>query len=301
MARDEQSKGRSERRAKARSSERSNGRLDGKVTVITGGASGMGLATVKRFVDEGARVVIGDLQGEPGARLARELGDSVRFRLTDVSREADVEALVRFAVDEFGRLDCMFNNAGFGGIAGELVDLDLGAAYRNTVDVLFTGVLAGVKHAARAMKRNGGGSIINTASVAGLRGGYGPHVYSAMKSAVVSLSRSAALELGEHGIRVNAICPGFIATAIFAGQRNWSYETRQRFIGELERFPATTPIRRAGLGPDIAAMALYLASDESTFVTGQQFVVDGGLMAGNPPDPTRRSGIQELADRFESE
>ncbi|HET6470925.1 MAG TPA: SDR family oxidoreductase, partial [Pseudomonadales bacterium] len=158
-----------------------------------------------------------------------------------------------------------------------------------------------VKHAARAMKRAGGGSIINTASVAGLRGGYGPHVYSAMKAAVVSLSRSAALELGADGIRVNAICPGFIATAIFAGQRNWSYETRQRFIGELERFPATTPIRRAGLGPDIAAMALYLASDESTFVTGQQFVVDGGLMAGNPPDPTRRSGIQELADRFEAE
>lgn len=297
MESDERSKG----RAEARSSGRLHGRLHGKVAVITGGASGMGLATVKRFVDEGARVVIGDLQGEPGTRLARELGADVRFRLTDVSREADVEALVGLAVDEFGRLDCMFNNAGFGGVAGELVDLDLGAAYRNTVDVLFTGVLAGVKHAARAMKRAGGGSIINTASVAGLRGGYGPHVYSAMKAAVVSLSRSAALELGADGIRVNAICPGFIATAIFAGQRNWSYETRQRFIGELERFPATTPIRRAGLGPDIAAMALYLASDESTFVTGQQFVVDGGLMAGNPPDPTRRSGIQELADRFEAE
>jgi len=297
MESDERSKG----RAEARSSGRLHGRLYGKVAVITGGASGMGLATVKRFVDEGARVVIGDLQGEPGTRLARELGADVRFRLTDVSREADVEALVGLAVDEFGRLDCMFNNAGFGGVAGELVDLDLGAAYRNTVDVLFTGVLAGVKHAARAMRRAGGGSIINTASVAGLRGGYGPHVYSAMKAAVVSLSRSAALELGADGIRVNAICPGFIATAIFAGQRNWSYETRQRFIGELERFPATTPIRRAGLGPDIAAMALYLASDESTFVTGQQFVVDGGLMAGNPPDPTRRSGIQELADRFEAE
>ncbi|HET6472740.1 MAG TPA: SDR family NAD(P)-dependent oxidoreductase, partial [Pseudomonadales bacterium] len=186
MESDERSKG----RAEARSSGRLHGRLHGKVAVITGGASGMGLATVKRFVDEGARVVIGDLQGEPGTRLARELGADVRFRLTDVSREADVEALVGLAVDEFGRLDCMFNNAGFGGVAGELVDLDLGAAYRNTVDVLFTGVLAGVKHAARAMKRAGGGSIINTASVAGLRGGYGPHVYSAMKAAVVSLSRS---------------------------------------------------------------------------------------------------------------
>jgi NAD(P)-dependent dehydrogenase (short-subunit alcohol dehydrogenase family) len=287
--------------SKGRPDRRSTGRLGGKVAIVTGGASGMGLATVKRFVDEGACVVVGDVQREPGARLARELGDRARFRSTDVARESDVEALVAFALDEFGRLDCMFNNAGFGGVAGELVDLDLGDAYRNTIDVLFTGVLAGVKHAARVMKRRGAGSIINTASVAGLRGGYGPHVYSAMKSAVVSLSRTAALELGANGIRVNAICPGFIATAIFAGQRNWSYETRQRFVGELENFPTTTPIRRAGLGPDIAAMALYLASDESAFVTGQQFVVDGGLMAGNPPDPSRRSDIQELADRIESE
>ena len=275
------------------------GRLDGKVAIVTGAASGMGLATVKQFVAEGARVVLGDVQGE-GARIARELGDAARFVLTDVSREADVEALVAYAVQEFGQLDCIFNNAGFGGVAGELVDLDFGDAYRRTIDVLFTGVAAGTKHAARVMKGRGG-SIINTASVAGLRGGYGPHVYSAMKAAVLSLSRTAALELGAHGIRVNAICPGFIATAIFAGARNWSYETRQRFIGELEKFPATaTPIRRAGLGADIAAMATYLASDESTFVTGQQFVVDGGLMAGNPPDPTRPSGIQELADRIES-
>ena len=277
------------------------GRLDGKVAIVTGGASGMGRATVKRFVEEGARVVIGDVQGEPGTAFARELGDAARFRLTDVSREADVAALVAHALDEFGQLDCMFNNAGFGGISGNLVDLDFGDAYRNTVDVLFTGVVAGTKHAARAM-RSRGGSIINTASVAGLRAGYGPHIYSAMKAAVLSLSRSAAIELGEHRIRVNAICPGFIATAIFAGARNWSYETRQRFVDELERFPATmTPIRRAGIGADIAAMALYLASDESTFVTGQQFVVDGGLMAGNPPDPSRPSGIQMLADRIESE
>jgi len=275
------------------------GRLDGKVAIVTGAASGMGLATVKQFVAEGARVVLGDVQGE-GARIARELGDAARFVLTDVSREADVEALVAYSVQEFGQLDCIFNNAGFGGVAGEMVDLDFGDAYRRTIDVLFTGVAAGTKHAARVMKGRGG-SIINTASVAGLRGGYGPHVYSAMKAAVLSLSRTAALELGTHGIRVNAICPGFIATAIFAGARNWSYETRQRFIGELEKFPATaTPIRRAGLGADIAAMATYLASDESTFVTGQQFVVDGGLMAGNPPDPTRPSGIQELADRIES-
>ena len=128
------------------------GRLDGKVAIVTGGASGMGLATVKKFVAEGARVVIGDVQGDPGAQLARELGDAVRFQLTDVSREADVEALVTRAVEEFGQLDCIFNNAGFGGIGGEMVDLDFGDAYRHTIDVLFTGVAAGTKHAARVMK-----------------------------------------------------------------------------------------------------------------------------------------------------
>lgn len=243
-----------------------NGRLAGKVAVITGGASGMGLATVRRFVGEGARVVVGDLQAEPGAALARELGPDVTFQLTDVSREADVAALVERAVD-----------------------------------VLFTGVLAGIKHAARVMQAQGSGSIINTASVAGLRAGYGPHVYSAMKSAVLSITRSAAVELGEFGIRVNAICPGFIATAIFANARNWNYATKMRFSAELEALDATaSPIRRVGRGQDIADMALFLASDESTFVTGQQHVVDGGLTAGAPREPGRRSAVEDLADRIES-
>jgi NAD(P)-dependent dehydrogenase (short-subunit alcohol dehydrogenase family) len=278
-------------------------RLKGKVAVITGGVSGMGLATVRRFVEEGAQVVMGDLQGEPGERMARELGEAVRFHLTDVSKEPDVAALVQRAVDEFGRIDCMFNNAGYGGVAGELFDLDLGEAYRRTIDVLFTGVLSGIKHAARAMKaQDGGGSIINTASVAGLRAGFGPHVYSAMKSAVISISRSAAIEVGQYGIRVNAICPGFIATPIFAGARNWNYDTRMKFAAELERTATpTTAIRRAGRGSDIAGMALYLASDDSTFVTGQHFVVDGGLTAGAVADPNRPNTMGELADRIENE
>jgi len=279
-----------------------SGRLDNKVAIVTGGVSGMGLATVRRFLEEGAAVVVGDVQVEPGVQLARELGPRFRFQRTDVAKESDVAALVDRAVRDFGRLDCMFNNAGFGGVAGELVDTDLGDAYRRTVDVLFTGVLAGIKHAARAMTAQRAGSIINTASVAGLRAGWGPHVYSAMKSAVLSISRSAALELGEFGIRVNAICPGFIATPIFAGARNWNYETRMKFAAELETTPATvTPIRRAGRGQDIADMALFLASDESTFVTGQQMVVDGGLTAGAVRDPSRRSAIQDLAERIESD
>jgi NAD(P)-dependent dehydrogenase (short-subunit alcohol dehydrogenase family) len=278
------------------------GRLDGKVAVITGGASGMGLATVRRFVEEGARVVFGDVQIGPGERIAAELGAAARFLPCDVSREADVAALVDRAASEFGRLDCIFNNAGFGGVHGELPDLDLGDYYRRTVDVLFTGVLAGIKHASRVMKPQRSGSIISTASVAGVRGGYGGHVYSAMKAAVINLTRSAALELGEHGIRVNAICPGFIATAIFVNSRNFSYEQRQQFIQELEQATpsGSSSVHRVGRGRDIADMALFLAGDESTFVSGQAIAVDGGLLAGNRRDPNRQSLQRTIADRIET-
>jgi len=282
-----------------------SGRLAGKVAIITGGASGMGLATVRRFLAEGAKVVIADVQAEAGEPLVAELGEDVRFKRTDVSREAEVEDLVDFAVAEFGGLDCMFNNAGFGGVAGDLDTLELGERYRYTVDVLFTGVLAGIKHASRAMKASGsGGSIINTASVAGLRGGWGPHVYNAMKAAVINITRSTALELGPSKIRVNAICPGFIATAIFAGRANMNWEQRMKFIALLEETQATsTPIQRAGTGDDIAGMALFLASDESTFITGQPFVVDGGLTAGvrrerNPDAPNR---FQQLIDSIQAD
>lgn len=278
------------------------GRLENKVAVITGGVSGMGLATVKRFRDEGAQVVIADVQDEPGVRLAEELGDGVRYCHTDVSRESEIEALVDYTMNQFGHLDCMFNNAGFGGVGGDVGELDLGERYQHTVDVLFTGVLAGIKHASRVMKEQGGGSIINTASVAGLRGGWGGHVYSAMKAAVINLTRSVALELGPEGIRVNAICPGFIATAIFAGQRNMNYEQKMQFIKELEQMETvTTPIQRAGLGSDIASMALHLASDESMFITGQHFVVDGGLTAGNRRVAAGPSRFQEIADRIETQ
>ncbi len=278
------------------------GRLAGKVAVITGGVSGMGLATVKRFCEEGAQVVIADVQDEPGRRLAEESGDAVRYCHTDVGSESDIEALVDYTMDQFGQLDCMFNNAGFGGIGGNVGELDLGERYRYTVDVLFTGVLAGIKHASRVMKEQQGGSIISTASVAGLRGGWGGHVYSAMKAAVINLTRSVALELGPDGIRVNAICPGFIATAIFAGQRNMSYDQKMQFSAELEQVEmVATPIQRAGLGSDIAAMALYLASDESRFVTGQHFIVDGGLTAGTRRLATGPNRFQEIADRIEAQ
>jgi NAD(P)-dependent dehydrogenase (short-subunit alcohol dehydrogenase family) len=266
-----------------------SGRLQGKVAVITGGASGIGAGTAERFVAEGARVAIGDMDVERGADLARRLGDAALFVSTDVTCEAEVAALIATAIDRFGRLDCMFNNAGIGGVSGPIDQTDLGEAYQRTVGVLLTGPVAGMKHAAPIMRVQGSGSIISTASVAGMAGGMGPHVYSALKAAVINLTRSVALELAPHGIRVNAICPGGIATHIFAPgfARAGLPEGGNVDVPELMR-PALArmqPIPRAGEPADIAGMALFLASDESSFVSGQAFAVDGALTAGRPRDP----------------
>jgi NAD(P)-dependent dehydrogenase (short-subunit alcohol dehydrogenase family) len=252
-------------------------RLDGRVAVITGGASGMGEGTVRRFVDEGARVVIADLQEDKGHRLADTLAGGAVFQRTDVADEREVEAAVQRAVDEFGRLDCMFNNAGIGGVVTPIDETPL-EGYNDTIGVLLTGVVMGMKHAARVMKRQGqGGTIISTASVAGLSGGRGPHIYSAAKAAVVNLTRSVALELAEHSIRVNCICPGAIATPLLAGV---AMDVPDPLQALREMLPFFQPLRIAGLPEDIAAAALWLASDESRFVTGQAIVVDGGLTAG---------------------
>jgi len=256
-------------------------RLDGKVAVITGGASGMGRATVEKFVAEGARVVIADVQRDKGEALANQLGAATTYVDTDVCREADVVAMIGTAVKRFGRLDCLFNNAGFGGVSGEIHDTDMGEPYRRTVDAMLTGPILGMKHAAPIMREQRGGVIISTASVAGLKAGYGPHVYSAVKSAVVNLTRSVAQELGPFNIRVNAICPGGIATPIFAGQlalqpgRNTDYAAAVKPL--LEKMQ---PIPRAGEPQDIANAACFLASDEASFISGHALVVDGALTAG---------------------
>ncbi len=256
------------------------GRLDGKVTVITGGASGIGAATVRLFVQEGARVVIADLQGARGERLARDLGDDAVFFHADVSREADVRGAMALAVERFGRLDCVFNNAGYGGVTGLIEETPVDG-FDETIGVLLRGVLLGMKHAAPIMKRQGAGSIISTASIAGLRAGYAPHVYSAAKAAVIHLTRSLAMELGESGVRVNCICPGGIATPIFGKALGLSPEQADETVDVMKVVLAgIQPIKRAGQPDDIAQAALWLASEESSFVNGHALVVDGGLTGG---------------------
>ncbi|MGH7286964.1 MAG: SDR family NAD(P)-dependent oxidoreductase [Myxococcota bacterium] len=260
------------------------GKLEGRVAVITGGASGMGRSTALRFLDEGASVVIADLNegtGKETLELAekKKATTRIRFIRTDVSREADVEAMVELAMTEFGRLDCMFNNAGLGGALGSLLETEV-EDWDFTFAVLVRGVFLGIKHGARAMKATGlGGSILNTASVAGLSGGAGPAAYSAAKAAVINLTRAAALELAEHRIRVNAICPGGILTPLLHRGQN-PEQVKQR-LESLQPWP------EAGTGEHIAGAALFLASDDAAFVTGEALVVDGGLTAMGPALPRR--------------
>ncbi len=244
---------------------------------MTGGASGIGARTVRLFAEQGARVVIGDMQEEAGRAVAAELGRDGVFQRTEVSREDDVRALVARADKEWGRLDCIFNNAGFGGALGPIAETPV-EEFDLSFAVLVRGVFLGMKHAAPLLCRQGG-SIINTASVAALVAGWSPHTYAAAKAAVIQLSKSVALELAPQNVRVNCICPGFIATPLALNTVN-----RKASEAEAEaaraNMASAQPIPRPGQPDDIAQMALFLASDASSFVTGQHFVVDGGFSSG---------------------
>jgi NAD(P)-dependent dehydrogenase (short-subunit alcohol dehydrogenase family) len=260
------------------------GRLEGKVAVVTGGASGIGAATVRTFAREGAKVVIADLQAEVAAGLARELGPDVTSVACNVTREEDVKAAIEAAVNQWGRLDVLYNNAGFGGASGPIEETSV-EDYDRTMDVLLKSVFLGVKHVAPHMKAQGGGSIINTASVCAFEAGIGTQIYSVAKAGVVMMTKAAALELAEHNIRVNAVCPGYIATPLAAGRPLGDY-ARDEVEATLERYRERVsnfqPLARSGEGEDIANAVLFLASDESTWVTGEAIVVDGGLLAGRP-------------------
>jgi NAD(P)-dependent dehydrogenase (short-subunit alcohol dehydrogenase family) len=267
------------------------GRLEGKVAVITGGASGIGKASVQRFVAEGARVVIADIMDERGQALANELGEHAIYLHVDVSQEDDVKAAVDHAIERFGRLDCMFNNAGIGGASGP-IDLIPAIGFDITVAVLFRSVFFGMKHAAPVMKAQGSGSIISTASVAGLRTGFGGHFYSACKAAVIHMTRSVAAELGPFGIRVNSICPGGIVTSIFGRGLGLDQKGAEGLYPKLEQiFQGSQSIRRAGLPQDIASAAVWLASDDASFVSGVAIPVDGAI-------PDGLFGSEERANAF---
>ncbi len=257
--------------------------LSGKVAIVTGGASGIGKASVELFAREGAAVVIADVNDEAGEALAAELGDRVHYRRTDVSSEADVQGLVDYAVDTFGGLHVMFNNAGVSNrLFPSFLDDDL-ADFRRTMDVNVLGVMLGTQRAARHMAKNGGGSIINTASIGGVVAGFGVVAYRASKAAVLHFSKCAAIDLAQHEVRVNVINPGHIRTTMSSwsasGMSEAGFRQLQADLDEINF--ADQPIKREGRSEDVANAALYLASDLSRQVTGIVIPVDGGVSAGD--------------------
>lgn len=256
------------------------GRLDGKIAVITGGCSGIGLGTVELFVAEGAQVVAADIQDEKGAMLEARFPGKVRYAHCDVTQEADIAAAVKLAGDAFGGLDILFNNAGISDRMGAITEVTA-EGWNWIFEVLVRGPALGMKHAAPMMIARGGGSIINTASIAGLQAGFGPIAYSTAKAGVIHMSRVAAAQLSRQKIRVNAICPGLIATSIFGASLGLPREVADQMAARVaEHAAGVQPVPKAGLPDDIAQAALYLASDASAFVSGTHLVVDGGITVG---------------------
>lgn len=252
----------------------SSARLTGKTAVVTGGASGIGFATAQRFLSEGANVLIGDYNTDAAEAAVDRLRsgggkNKVHAQRTDVSKEADVETLMNRALELFGSLDIVFNNAGIAGAIGPIVETEV-EHWDETFAVMTRGVFLGVKHAAKIMMARGGGSIVNTASIAAMAGGVPPTAYSAAKSAVISFTKNAATELSEYHIRVNAICPGIIFTPLMHNGREAEAEAVMKRI---------QPWPERGEPEHVASAVVFLAGDESAFVTGESLAVDGGYLA----------------------
>ncbi|MDE0116247.1 MAG: SDR family oxidoreductase [bacterium] len=258
-----------------------SGRLEGRVAAITGASSGIGRAAAERFVEEGARVAIGDIQDDAGHALAESLGDAAVYVHCDVTSEDDVAALVDAAVGEFGQLDVMYNNAGIVGAVGP-VDTTPADEWHASIDVLLHGVFYGVKHAARVMKPRMTGSIISMSSTAGVMGGLGPHAYAAAKHAVVGLTKNAAAELCRFGIRVNCIAPASMLTPMVAFAHTGDHTNMEGTRAELAE--SSPLIGRPGLAADVANAALWLASDESGYTSGHTLGVDAGFTTGARAD-----------------
>ena len=254
------------------------GLLDGKVAVITGSGSGMGRATAELFAEEGARVLIVDRWEERAQDAASSIGSSAVAFTADVSRGEDVQAMYSAAVDAFGGVNIIFNNAGIGGREDNVRDCPE-EVFDEIMSINLRGVWLGMKYGIPHLERAGGGSIISTASVAGISGLSGITAYCASKGGVISLTRTAAGEFASSGIRVNCICPGAIATRI--GDNSPGLGDPDQLERRRERNATAHPLGRSGEGSDIAQAALFLASDESSFMTGQAIVVDGGWTASD--------------------
>jgi len=270
------------------------GRLDMKVAVVTGGCSGIGRATVERFVEEGARVLVADIQDDAGAEIARGFGDAVRYQHCDVTQEPQIATVMQAAVDAFGGLDIVFNNAGAGGAALSIEEMT-GEAWDSTQSLLLRSVALGIRYAVPHMRARGGGAIVNTASIAGLQAGYSRIAYAVAKAGVVHLTKVAAADLARYRIRVNAICPGYILTNIFNASVGASGEAAARVDARLRQMaPEVQPVPIAGSPRHIADACVFLASSEAEFVNGTHLVVDGGLTIGprNAWDPETPSPIR---------
>jgi NAD(P)-dependent dehydrogenase (short-subunit alcohol dehydrogenase family) len=258
--------------------------LAGKVAIVTGGASGIGRGIVERFAAEGARVVIADVEAGKAEALAAALGPDAFFRRTDVSDPEQVGALVAAAVEKFGGLHVMVNNAGVSSkMHRRFFDDDL-ADFHRVMAVNVLGVMAGTRDAARHMAANGGGSIINVSSIGGIQAGGGVMTYRASKAAVIQFTKSAAIELAYYEVRVNAIAPGNIPTPLVAKSAlNMDPEQIERFeAGIRQTMRDDRPLKREGTPEDVAEAALYFATDRSRYVTGTVLPVDGGTSAGKP-------------------
>lgn len=247
------------------------GSLTGKVAVITGAGSGIGWAAAKRFADEGARVVCADISGQE-SDIAGLLGDVAVPVRVDVTAAADVQRMIGAAVDSFGRLDILLNNAGFGGPHAALADIDE-AMFDTILSINLKGVFLGMKYAIPAMLEAGGGAVVNTASASGLVGWKGLSCYAAAKAAVVQMTKSAALDYAHTGVRINAICPGMTYTGMAGAQPDAE-------VPPGDYLP--TPMARWGDPAELASAALFLASDEASFITGAALAVDGGYSASGP-------------------
>ena len=266
-------------------------RLEGKVAVITGAASGIGATTARLFVKEGAKVVLGDIQKPLGQALKDKLGDAACFQRCDVTVEDDVAALVNASVEQFGRLDIMFNNAGIVGAMGP-IDKTPAQEWKFTLDILLNGVFYGMKYASAIMKEQGSGSIISMSSVAGVTGGLGPHAYAAAKHAVVGITRNVAAEVGACGVRVNCLAPYSVATPMVA----------DAYLGDHTDIDTTikmltdeSPLKgRPGLADDVANAALWLGSDDSGYTSGLTLTIDAGITTGSVAGPPRFSEYQPI-------